>query len=547
MAEEFSLAMKWLVSIVATCAGIAAGWWSRDFQTPDSPTSATQRIENIATPSPESVGPLAKIQSALRMKPGLQQFAALSEPLARLGPEAIGALIESVEREGREQRDYRSGWLFKWWLQRDPEAASAWVMPRLQLLVQDGPLGTGTNAEADMADAWAKAFPQRALKLAREYPRAAIAGTLLYHAAHKRRDAPPIETWAIFSDFPEGPARAKEASRFLSEWAKKDAGSAFAAAQSLNAGQTRDQALEAVLPLLAATDTNLAFEHYERLGLSNPELVNKMIVNSGSKDPASVAKWLTQLHPAQFAQVATPFLEKWAAKDPAAAFSWAVEHGARLSMQGQEFTEMRHHGFGRNLSMSFGRPGPDALKAAMTAQPEAALGWLRSLPQGAQREQMAERFLSYVKPEDAVRLFKELGPGSRGRAISTMGSTLSGDPKRATEWVATLTAGPERQNAWYRLGQFEASALNPPVGAERDAWLEGRVIGTGFLSRTPAETLNMVMEIQNAQKQREAFDQVMEAVKSDNAKRVQAVTWMEKSKLPEAWKAKWRVSQPGSN
>src|SRR5215207_2917363 len=110
--------MKWLVALCAALAGIAAGMWSGNSS---NAPSASQVTVAAAAPQPlaERSSAVAQILTALRGKPGLQQFAMLAEPLSRLTGAEMGEVLERVERDSRESTEYRVGGLFKWWLDRD--------------------------------------------------------------------------------------------------------------------------------------------------------------------------------------------------------------------------------------------------------------------------------------------------------------------------------------------------------------------------------------------------------------------------------------------
>ena len=115
--------MKSLIPFCTALVGFAVGMWSTDSS--ETPVAQPQ-VPAPTTSEPERPDALAEILTALRMKPGLRQFAALSEPMSRLTSEQMGKLIERTQRDSREYSEYHSGWLFKWWLERDPTAASAW-------------------------------------------------------------------------------------------------------------------------------------------------------------------------------------------------------------------------------------------------------------------------------------------------------------------------------------------------------------------------------------------------------------------------------------
>ena len=534
--------MKSLIPFCTALVGFAVGMWSTD--------STEVPVVHLKAPVPTTSEPerpdaLAEILTALRMKPGLRQFAAMSEPMSRLTSEQMGKLIERTQRDSIETWEHHSGWLFKWWLERDPAAASAWFQPRLRLFAQDGSVfGFSSNSDTEMIGAWAKAFPDDALNLAREFPDSGLASSLIYPILAQRKSQPENELWPILRDLPEGKGRAKQTERFMAKWGKKDAASAFAAAAALAPGRTRDAALVVVLPELAATDAKLAFEQYNKLGLADPELVTKMIAGAATKDPAGIAEWLTTLDAVQFTQAAPSLVETWAAKDPAAALAWAAAHNVPLVV-GRDFlgnTEITHHGFTRSMGHRTDTNAYNSLATAMGYQSAATLTWFYSLPAGPERDRMASRLLSVATADQAIRLFDELPPEARRDAASTVAWKLSAKPKDATAWIDKLPSGPVREQVWYALGQQAANKFDPPVGPDRDAFLRGKIFLIG-LQAAPTDALDLTLEINNPTKRREVLDSIMEKqtrdATSDSASKSRE--WIEKANLPDEWKAKWRT------
>lgn len=543
--------MKPLIPLCTALVGFAVGMWSTDSivaPASQSPSIATATSEQR---TPERPDALAEVLTALRMKPGLRQFAALSEPMSHLSPEQIGKLIERSERELRAGSDHHSGWLFKWWMDRDPAAAAAWFQPRLRMLAQEGSdFSFSSDSNTEMIGAWARKYPDDALALAREFPRSGLVSSLIYSVIEQKKALPDSELWSLICQFPEGKGRVKPSERFLSKWAKKDAATAFAAVAALAQGPTRDAALIAVLPELAATDAKLAFEQYNKFGLNDPKLVTKIIAGAASKDPVGIADWLTQLDPVQFTQSAPWLVDQWAAKDPAAAFAWATTHRVPLNVRGDQLgdIEISHSGFQRSFGHRASNDGMNALATAMDKQPAATLAWLHALPAGPERDRMTSRLLSAAKPEQAIKLFDELPPEARRDGAYTVVSKLYTNPKSATDWAESLPNGPVRERAWFALGQSEGTKSDPPAGPDRDALLSGRIVR--YSSNTdPINALNMSLEISNPAKRREALDGIMERqtlVSETFGWAAKSREWLEKANVPDDWKAKWRLKSRNS-
>ncbi len=536
--------MKPFIPLCTALVGFAVGLWSRDSQVTPPASSPTPIAP--AQQEPERTDTLSEVLRALRLKPGLQQFAALSEPLTRLNSAQMGALIERIERDSHQDSDWRSTWLFKWWLERDPDAASAWVLPRFRLLAQDRTdVGLDADGISQMIGSWAEKFPADALKLALEKPQSGLAGSLLFYVLKMKKDRPESESWSVLRDFPESRGRVREAERFIKKWAEKDTAAAFAAAQALAAGGTRDSSLAAVLPELAAKDAAFAFEQYNKLGLSDPELVTKMIAGAAAKDPAGIAEWLTGLDAVQFKHAAPWLVQKWAAQDPAAAFHWAAEHKVKLTgywdFEWGDRVSYTHSGLGRSMSWKGSSGGPSAVVAAMSKKPEATISWLNTLPFGPERDRMTSLLITAAKADQAIQLFNTLPPEARRDGAYKIASKLTHDPKRGTEWIATLPAGLVRERAWYAFGQIDTGKYGPSPGRDRDAFLSGQAFRFGVTD--PEYSLNTMLKIANPTKRREVFDSAMQRHTTSQSPTwpENARAWMEHADIPDEWKTKWRV------
>jgi hypothetical protein len=535
--------MKWILAIASLLVGFAAGIWSRE-ERAASTAPPTPTPTNSASGAGESLpDPIAEILTTLGRKPGLRQFAALGKPLARLTPEQVSRLMRELSRDPRDVGNDRAQWLFRWWLEHDPEAASAWMAPRLQRVGQDGPLGGDSiSPEGEMVKLWAKAFPERALELAHANPRSGTTAALLTEVLGRREKSPPSQTWAVLRDFPDCPGRAKVVAQFISKWSEQDAGAAFAAALALAPGQTRDDALVAALPKLAEQNAAAAFTHYEELGLSDSELLGKMVSGAAAKDPAAIAAWLVQLDRGQFGQTAPGLVEKWAAQDPAAAFAWAAEHQVRLNVKRESMPELTYTGTAIAYTSKTG-PAPNAYSAAMKAKPAETLAWVNSLPDGDDRARMAAGLLPFAEAGQAIQLFDLLPPDERSSAAYNLGKILAADPPRAAAWAGALPAGSARETAWMSIGSSAKSAIDVPPGADRDAWLTGRLHSSEIYSSGPIAALDLIPQIGDSAKRQRAFDRTMEEKLRDAPapeQKEKIFQWLEKSSLPAEWKTKWQ-------
>ena len=471
----------------------------------------------------------------------LRGFARLGDALALLDAEQIAKMLDHLEASPDEQAS-QCGWLFHWWMKRDPAAAAAWLRPRLATLAQDGPLGESFTASARGAAAlaWADADPQAALDFARSHPRTGLAAQLLSKAISAWPDQDDRHRLALLLDFPKGRARAAALRELLASWAGREPAAAFASATTLDPGRERDQTIRDVLRKWGASDPGAAFAQYRALGLSDPRLLAEMLEKSSATQPAQTLAWLTQLDAGQFARSAPKVVEAWAASDPAAALGWALANGVRLSGGGNLFADYVHDGFGRSMLVSSYDFEP--FRTALEKQPEATLAWLRSLPPGAERDRVTETAIGAMKDaRSALSLFATLPPDSAARTAFSMGK-IFGDAEEGRAWARSLPPGPVRIKAWQGLANSFQKPFDLPSGPDRDAVLAGK----DYDSDDVEEQMQALSQISDPILRRDEIDAVMELTieifgpaASDKARAA-----LEKTNVPDEWKQRWRAA-PG--
>ena len=535
-----------LFIIAAAVIGLAAGaLWSgwrgdgpaRTARGADGNSSRDFSKSGASDPNETALG--AALSGLLQEKISLREMAELAGALDRLDSPRLALLLDRLEREQAGQSDNRIAWIFQWWLKRDPAAAGEWAQPRLAALAGEGPLGQTTEgtARAQLVGAWARANPQAALDFARSHPHSGAARFLL-KVRIGWSDRPVQEELAMLLDFPAGHARDVALEELHSGWASRDPAAAFASAQALPPGAVREKAVAEVLLTWANKDAAIAFARYRTLGLTDSGLLSKLLERGAWKNPAQTIEWLQQLDPAQIARAAPKIVNAWARRDPAAALSWALENGVRLSTSEEIFLELNHDGFRRSTSMGGGSISP--LATALEAQPEATLRWLHALPAGADRDRVFELAATVAKTSDqALSVFAGLAPEAQTRVASSVARLFEKEPARGQQWAASLPGGPARVAAWKGIGALSAPDVELPPGLDRDAYIAGTLNRNGP-AVPPAGKLATVLTIQDATIRHASFDEVMEQIgymKDSNEATREALKTVN---VPEEWKRRWR-------
>lgn len=431
----------------------------------------------------------------------------------------------------------RLSWLFLWWQKRDPQAAAIWIQPRLLAAAQDGPTSKMYVTSADeMILGWAKADPQAALDFARRYARSALSRTLLVAALDAWPTRDRESRLAIALEFPAGPARDEATQHLLENWAADEPAGALARSRALPNEKTREKAVSAVLRKWSEKDAAGALAQYQTLGLSDRALLSDLVSNEARIHPAEAAEFLTQLDPAQIAHTGPEVVDAWAQSDPAAALAWALDHGVSVAVHVVLSEKVTHDGLERTTTSMGGGFSP--LASALEKKPEETLAWIGALPAGPDRDRLLESAINAkLKLEQALQLFSSLTPEAAARTAASMAAKFTNDLARGEEWASALPAGAAREQAWAGLGQIGGEKITPPSGADRDAYLSGRVNGSGLRG---AEKLDVALQISDPVKRRDVMDEYIEGFGKFAAKETRA--WLDTAQVPEDWKIRWRAT-----
>jgi len=452
----------------------------------------------------------------------LLDLARLGEVLEHLDSAQIARLLDRLELHTSAQED-RSLWLYRWWLKRDPRAAGAWILHRMDPRAQNRGMGSffDESSTANMIGAWVEANPREALEFARLHRRFTLRSKLLVSAM----DAWPAKDFEsrfrVLLDFPSGSARRDGETHLLRAWAKAAPETALANASALPAGFERRAALASVLFAWPEEDACGALLKYQELGLSDPEFLESLVVRASRKNPAKTAEILGQLGAGSVARGGRKVAAEWAGQDPAAALAWAMAYSVDLSNSPDD-------------------TGP--LQRALSGAPDATVAWIRGLPPGPDRDWVSglASGMRGLSLDQSLQLFSTLSPDAAAHFAGTLASRFAEDPLRGQQWAASLPAGPAREQAWVGLGALEMSTQLPPVGPDRDGFVSGKA--SSYFDGEPDEALDAAAQISDPVLQRAVLDKAVEYVASQWPDKLQR--WLDRAAVPEEWKTAWRAALP---
>ena len=540
-----------LFTLVAAALGYfigASGEKARDLL----PTKNSDRPENgshtasAATASADDT--LAPVLSALLTRGDLRVLATLGPMLDALDDAQFPALFEKLDRLPEAEIEHLLPRLLAYWTKRDPHAATAWMEPRLARYAKDPDAINGFfHFVTNLMDAWVENAPEVAVEYARQHPWSGLTQHILHVASPAGGSA---SKFALLQTFPPGRERAKLVTAFFFVWAQGDRAAALAAATSLPPGPEREGGLGEILARWAGRKPAEAFAKAEALGIVEPAILAIMAKEGARSDPLATARWLEKQDAALLPQIGGVVVKFWAEKNPAAAFDWALAHGIspldEAAPGARNFSKALTIGHGSEMS---GNPFTSALRE----KPDETLAWVRALPAGDMRERYLESAIhNRLDPAKAQPLLAELPPEAAARAARSIAAQLSRDIEQASQWAATLPAGPVREGAWAALGASRTEPLALPPGPDRDAMLRG--IASRRAESEPVKSLERALEIGDPALRRRTFDDVFWLLHrgptdlghgssmggaSESARRA-AAEWLESAKVPEDWKQSWR-------
>ena len=110
--------------------------------------------------------------TALMARDDFRQLAQLGRLLDQLDSAQMRAFFDKLDRLPSPDREVFLPRLLAYWTKRDPQAAAAWMEPRLAAYARDRWFGNGfANFDTDLVKAWADNAPESAIEFARRAPR----------------------------------------------------------------------------------------------------------------------------------------------------------------------------------------------------------------------------------------------------------------------------------------------------------------------------------------------------------------------------------------
>jgi hypothetical protein len=327
--------------------------------------------------------------SALLDRGNLPELARLGALLDTLNSAQMSALLERVERLPPPEHEVFLRRLVGYWTKRDPQAATEWMQPRLAAFAKDGHFASGfANFDTDLVNTWAENAPELALNFARQHSGTGLSRTILHSAIFAWPDKDYGHRFELLRGFPAGPDRQKVVVSLCFTWAQMDRAAALTGASSLPPGTERNGALAEILARWAAREPAAAFTNAQSFGINDPAVLGVMAKEAAKSHPVATADWLRTQDASLIAGVGPVVATFWAEDDPAAAFTWALEHGVSLtdptSRNARNIPGDMFAGHAAELS------GRSPFSAALREKPAETLAWVKSLPAGPERDRYLE-------------------------------------------------------------------------------------------------------------------------------------------------------------
>ena len=478
-----------------------------------------------------------------------RQFAKLAAMMEKLDSQKLAAVLDRLASRRSGEADYLLPAIVAQWTRRDPDAAFAWMQPRLLRLSRGAFFFSFNNSDSDTAlvRAWAENDPNRAMDYARTIPRTELAGRLLRDALYAFKGKSDAEKFELLKAFPDGSARNNTLTSIFSSWRQSDPAAALVAASALPPSPARESLLAEALAGLGRKDRDAAFAKLRELNIRDVRLEIVLAYGAASKDPVEAAKWLENQREELPPTVAATIACQWAKKDPAAAFAWSVSHGIPLDKMESDFAQASNSSV---LSSSWQFEFESPLSAAFNAKPAETLRLVAKLPPGEERDRFFNQLaVSNQSSERTLTELKSVFPTLPIEAQLILVRRILRGENADTSFVSTLT-GEVRAEALRTLGASKGPEHPTPPGPDRDLQLDGYAYGTARVN--PSKALDATMQISNPELRQRSFDDVMWSISrgtiplpggtsysepSDVISK--AREWLENANVPEQWKARW--------
>ena len=308
---------------------------------------------------------------------------------------------------------------------------------------------------------------------------------------------------------------------------------AFAEARALQSPSLQQSALHSVIDAIAQTDPQQALQLSADLPNSLRHNVTWAIFNSWARlDPAGAAAGLDQLQDGnQRRNGVHSVMSQWAERDPEAALAWikaVPEANLRRDAMTNLFSRLGQRDPQQAVAMAENLTGPlqrqvhtALLGGWVQSDPEAVDQWIRSRPDGGDKQELIKFALNFTEaltPERAAALAGTLKPGpNRDEAMQNLLRHWGqNDPAQARAFMDTL---PETEQKRLIPTVVESLAQNNPE--EAIAYLKVHPIDdpthhiwrnlAGIISdqSTPEKALAWARELPDEVTQRRVIPEIM--------------------------------------
>jgi hypothetical protein len=481
--------------------------------------------------------PVVTVFGALQEQNSLRLLAALGAAAETFDSEQWRKLLNQVEGLSETERTRLLPRLLAIWTRLDPQTATKWIRPRLDIIPRDQRLSPRfLVSEWRFLEAWAANAPEEAVEYARGLRQySEFRYGLLNAATWRRWDKDFAKGFESLRNLSGVDEVGQIMSRLIGSWAETDRDAAFAAAISLPQGRRREEAVGAALKTWAINDPAKALELAASHRVADTATLAQLFTEVAKGKPAEAAAWLEIHGDADGGFKSQLLATTWAQHDPAAALKWAVTNGVSIATP-----------LDRSMVEGmFNGTGDSPLWAAHRKDPDGTIAFIDAMPPGEERTRCIELLTPMITDLAKLNAFvNELPPEAAATtAASAAGFLYFRDPAKGLAWVETL-AGETRRNAWMQIGSFlgrqplDPSRL-PQSGPDRDALFSGEV--SSQANYKPAESLTKAMEIIDPSLRQETLHFIFTEVfrRGDKANVQAAREWLRDANLPADWKRKW--------
>lgn len=331
-------------------------------------------------------------------------------------------------------------------------------------------------------DGWGHYDPAGAAAAAMNLPKA-TRGTALHASLYQWGRVDPVAALAWLDLTADPEVKSGNRQTVLRVWADTDPHAAASYALTLE-GKQRQEGLGLVIRSLAGSDAAAAERLLEEIpaGRVRHEQTRSMIDAIGQENPQFAARLMLGLPARDQEQSAYQVGRYLARHDRTAALAWATQlprprtrDQAMRAIIG-EWAEQDPKGA---VEYCVGtNPGNtellrNAIGVWTSAAPEAAIAWVRALPDATHREQLlasAATSVGYKDHEAAFRIAETLTPGSDAQrnAIANIASSLA--RKDASAALASISQLPERTADAAVTRVLQATAQEDPAATA--TWLD---------------------------------------------------------------------------